>query len=257
MGADKPNPGAIEKALDLMLAFAPKNYEMGTVQLSEKTGFHIATVNRTLKILAKKRFLQQHPETRKFTLGPAILALVESFLNSLHENLLPTALPHLNELRDKVRETVVMEVISGMSGIISYVAEGKKALNIRAAIGARTPTHAAAGAKAILAFSEKETIEKFLKKKMRRFTETTITDPKKLKTQLQKIRRDGVAFAREEIDEGINAIGAPILNHEGRPMAAVVLVGPSSRVKCDVNSSLVHEVKRTASQIAANLFPGD
>ena len=257
MATIKSNPTAIEKALDLLLAFAPRNHEMGTVELSGKTGFHVATVNRTLKILSQKKFLQRNPKTRKFTLGPAIMALGEAFINSLNENMLPVALPHLQALCDKVRETVVLEVVSGMSGIIAYVAEGKQALNIRASLGGKTPTHAAAGAKAILAFSEDETIEEFLQKRMRRYTRKTITDPKKLRTHLEKIKKDGVSFTQEEIDEGINAIGAPILDHEDRPMAAVVIVGPSSRVKCDINSPLVHELKKTASQISANFFHVD
>ena len=82
MTSHESKPGAIEKALDILLAFFPRNHEMGNVELSEKTGFHIATVNRTLKILSKKKFLQQNPKTRKFTLGPAIMALGESFINA-------------------------------------------------------------------------------------------------------------------------------------------------------------------------------
>jgi DNA-binding IclR family transcriptional regulator len=64
-----------------------------------------------------------------------------------------------------VRETVILEVISGENGIVVYAAQGKQTIGIRANIGSRLPTHAAAGAKAIIAFSSPETVDAFLKKK--------------------------------------------------------------------------------------------
>ena len=247
-------PTAIEKALDILLAFTPNNPDMGTVELSQKTGFHTATVNRTLKALTGKKFLYKNPITRKFSLGPAIFALGEAVLESVRGNLLPVAIPYIRELSQNLRETVVLEVLLGMSGIIAYVEQGDHTLNIRADIGGRVPTHASAGSKAIIAFSEQETVERFLKKKLERFTKTTITDPEKLRMQFKKIREDGVAFTKEEMNLGVNAIGGPVFNYENRPVAAIVVVGPASRVKCNKKSPMVAQLKETAFKISANLF---
>ena len=106
----------------------------------------------------------------------------------------------------------------------------------------------------MIAFSETEIIDGFLKKKLRRFTKNTMTDPEKLRRHLEEVKRKGVAFTREEIDVGINAIGVPILNHENRPVAAVVIAGPSLRIRCDLKSPIVAEIRKTASNIAAHLF---
>ncbi len=254
MEKQKLNSNAVEKALRILMAFYPRNSEMGTVELSRKTGFHIATVNRIVWILARNRFLFQNPLTRKFNLGPSVFALGEAAIESLSDNLLHKALPYLNELCEKVHETVVLEVISGENGIVAYVAQGKQTIAIRANIGSRLPTHAAAGAKAIIAYSAEEVMENFLKKNLRRFTYKTITDPEKLRGHLQEIRKQGVSFCREEIDLGVNAIGVPIFNHKNQPEAAIVVVGPSQRVRCSVKSPMVAEIRRTASMIAAQLF---
>jgi len=254
METKKLNSNAVEKALRILMAFYPRNPEMGTVDLSRRTGFHIATVNRILRILARNRFLSQNPLTRKFNLGPSVFALGEAAVESLSDNLLHRALPYLNELCERVRETVVLEVMSGGSAVAAYVARGKQTLGIRANIGGRLPTHAAAGAKAILAFSTGETMENFLRKNLRRFTNKTITDPERLRSHLQKIRKRGVSFCEEEIDEGVNAIAVPILDHKNKPKAAIVVVGPSQRIKCNVKSPLVAELRKTASLIAVQLF---
>jgi IclR family KDG regulon transcriptional repressor len=247
-------PTAIEKALDILLAFTPNNHDMGTVELSQITGFHTATVNRTLKALMRKKFLYQNPQTKKFILGPAILALGEAVIESVRGNLLPIAIPYIRELSQKLRETVVLEVLLGMRGIIAYVEQGDHTLAIRADIGGRVPTHASAGAKAIIAFSEQETIEKFLNQKLKRYTKTTVTEPEILRIKLKKIRDDGFAFTKEEMSLGVNAIGVPIFNHENRPVAAIVVVGPSSRVKYNKKSPIVAQLKKSALEISANLF---
>ena len=49
---------AVEKALDLLIAFTPYNREMGTLELSEKMGFHKSTVSRLLHVLTRKGLLQ-------------------------------------------------------------------------------------------------------------------------------------------------------------------------------------------------------
>ena len=254
MNRDSQKISAIEKALLMLMALSGGTYEMGTVELSRKLSFHTATVSRILKILAKTGFVKQSELTHKFRLGPAALSMAQTAMESLGENLVRVAIPHLLELCEKVRETVVLEVISGKSARIAYVAQGKQTLSIRAMIGGRLPSHAAAGAKAIIAFSELEIIEMFLKKRMPRFTKRTITDPNKLRHQLNRVRKTGIAYTREEIDEGVNAIGAPILDFSNKPVAAAVVVGPSARVKCSIHSPIAKELQDTTANIAAELF---
>jgi IclR family acetate operon transcriptional repressor len=254
MTRDSQNIPAIEKALSVLMALSGGTHEMGTVELSEKLGFHTATVSRILKILTKAGFVKRSELTRKFGLGPAVLAMAQSAMESLGENLVRVAIPHLLDLCEKVRETVVLEVISGKSARIAYVAQGKQTLSIRAIIGGKLPAHAAAGAKAIVAFSEPEIIDMFLKKRMPLITQKTITDPNKLRCELSRVRKTGIAFTREEIDEGVNAIGAPILDFSSKPVAAAVVVGPSARVKCSIHSPIVRELQETIANIAAELF---
>lgn len=254
MNRDPQKISAIEKALSVLVAISGGTYEMGTVEISKKLGFHTATVSRILKILTKAGFLKQNELTHKFRLGPAILSMAQTAMESLGENLVRVATPHLLDLCEKVRETVVLEVISGKSVRIAYVAQGKQTLSIRAIIGDKLPAHAAAGAKAIIALSEPETIDMFLKKRMHRFTQRTITDPDKLRSELNRVRKTGIAYTREEIDEGVNAIGAPILDFSSKPVAAAVVVGPSARVKCSIHSPIVKELQETTANIAAELF---
>jgi DNA-binding IclR family transcriptional regulator len=245
---------SIDKALTILSAFAPYNNEMGTIEISRKLGFHKATVSRILLNLTRHGFLHQNPKTKKFILGPTILTLAGTIRQSLNNNMLHIAKPFVDDLRDRIKETVILEVISGENTIIVYVAEGPRPIRIAGTVGDILPAHVAAGAKAILAFSSPDVWKSFSNAKMHSFTENTITDPKVLHDQFEEIRGQGFAFDNEEHDIGINAIGAPIFNNEEKPVAALVVAGPSQRITWDGDSSYVPKVKETAAKISAQLY---
>jgi DNA-binding IclR family transcriptional regulator len=245
---------SIDKALTILAAFVPYNNEMGTIEISRKLGFHKATVSRILLNLTRHGFLHQNPKTKKFVLGPTILTLAGTVRQSLNNNMLHIAKPFVDDLRDKIKETVILEVISGENTIIVYIAEGPRPIRIAGTVGDILPAHVAAGAKAILAFSSPNVWKRFFNAKLPSFTENTITDPKVLHEQFEDIRRQGFAFDKEEHDIGINAIGAPIFNNEDKPVASIVVAGPSQRITWDNDSSYVPKVKETAAKISAQLY---
>lgn len=247
---------SIEKALEILLLFTPYNQELGTGEISRKLGIHKATASRILRTLTEKGFLRQDPESRKFTLGPAVSDLGRAYNNSLSANLVHLAKPYLEALRNDLGETVVLEILSGSSTVMAYVAEGPQRVRIAGTVGDRLPVHAAAGAKAILAFSTPEMVEKLLSGGMPRLTPNTITDPAAYRKELEKTRRRRYSVDREEIDVGINAIGTPIFDHNGDPVAAVVVAGPAQRVTGKRGSPMVRRVMKTAEEITRILHYG-
>jgi DNA-binding IclR family transcriptional regulator len=252
----RPNQkfNSIEKALTILSSFSPYNQEMGTIEISEKLGFHKATVSRILLNLARHSFLQQNPRTKKFMLGPYILKLARAINQSLHNNLVHIAKPYVDDLRDKLKEPVVLEVLSGKNTIIVYLAEGSRPVRLAGTVGDILPLHVAAGAKAILAYSSHDLRESLLEGELARFTPNTITDRNLLRGQFQEIRRQGFSFDAEEHDVGINAVGAPIFNSEEKAVAALVVAGPSQRITWGSGSKIVPLLKETAEKISAQLF---
>ena len=98
---------AIEKALQILLTFIPGNQEMGTVEISQKLGFHKATVSRILANLTKFGFIQQNLQTKKFRLGHSSLNLGHAVSQSVSNNhITHLAKPFIDNLRDSIRETL-------------------------------------------------------------------------------------------------------------------------------------------------------
>jgi IclR family KDG regulon transcriptional repressor len=250
--ADK-KPNSIEKALEILQAFTPYNQELGTGEISQKLGLHKATSSRILRTLADKGFLQQDSETKKFSLGPAASDIGRAYNHGLNSNLVQLAKPYIDDLRSTLEETVVLEVLSGASTVMAYVAEGPQRVHIAGTVGDRLPVHAAAGAKAILAFLPEDVAQRVIGDELPQLTPNTITGPEAYRSGLEKIRRNGYSIDREEIDIGINAVGVPIFNHKDEPVAAVVVAGPSQRITGKDDTAVVIWTKRTAAEISAQL----
>ncbi|MBU2499672.1 MAG: IclR family transcriptional regulator, partial [Proteobacteria bacterium] len=190
---------SIEKALCILSCFTPYNEEMGTLEIGRQLGFHKATVSRILKTLTNHGYLSQNFQTKKFKLGPSIMDLGRAVNQSLRTNLVPIAKPFIDDLRDKLKETITLEVLSGESTFMAYIAEGPQLVRLAGSIGDRLPIHAAAGAKTILAFSPPDKVNRLLDVKLQRFTRHTVTNKTLLRRQLREIKEKGVAVDREEI----------------------------------------------------------
>lgn len=245
---------AIEKALEILLAFAPHNQEWGTTELSEKLNFHKATTSRILLTLVDYGFVRQNPDTKKFSLGQAVHKLGLALSESLSNNFVQIAKPYLNELRDILDETITLELWSGDSTVMTYIAENSRPVRVAGRVGDRLPFYAAAGAKAILSFAASHRVETLLQQELKQLTPTTVTDPERFKQQLLEFKQQGFAVDYEEIDVGICAIGVPIFNHEHRAFAAAVVVSPTQRLDASPDSPTVKALKQTAGAISANLF---
>jgi len=108
--------------------------------------------------------------------------------------------------------------------------ESPKNLKAIMPIGSKAPLYAGATSRCLLAFSEKDFIENYLKKaKLKRITKTTITNIEDLRKNLELVRKKGYAESQEELLSGFGALSAPILNHNGVSIAALGLAIPERR----------------------------
>ena len=153
---------SLEKALKLMTVFIPDNRELGTVELAEIMGLHRSTASRLLSVLKLHGYLRQNPENRKYSIGPTVADLATAYRRSFQTTFLQIAKPQIDELRNEVGQTAILEVPSGDRTVLTYVAEGFGSIRIKSGVGDRHHFHTSAGGKSILAFSKQEFIDDFL-----------------------------------------------------------------------------------------------
>ena len=245
---------SLERALEVLLYFRPHNAEAGTIELSQKLGLHKSTVSRILAVLKNYGFLQQNPENRNYSLGPSIADLGASLRRSLRLNFTLIAKPYLDELRNTAGETVVLELPLPDRTVLAYVVEGLGPVRIRGTIGDRHYYHTSAGGKAILAFTDPDHRASVLSQQLEAVTPCSLTHRTEFEKELAVIRRTGFAFDRQENNTGIQAFGAPVFDHEGKPAAAVVIAGAAQNVTWERKEYFVSLLKGVASKISEQLF---
>lgn len=244
---------SIEKALEILRAFTPDNRPLRSVEISHRLGMNKATVNRILIILKKRGFVVQDDATRRYRLGPSTALLARAVKQSLNGRLVALAKPYLDSLRDKVGETVHLEVLTGGRIFLSYSAKGIRQVTVTPRVGDQMAVNANAGAKAIMAFCPQEMITKHLAGKLTKFTTKTVTDPSKIRKEFEEIRTIGLAYDKEEYDEDVHAVAAPIFNHERRVVGAVVIIAPAFRMSSSIESGSLELLKDTATDISDRL----
>ncbi|MEG0258774.1 MAG: IclR family transcriptional regulator C-terminal domain-containing protein [Lysinibacillus sp.] len=70
----------------------------------------------------------------------------------------------------------------------------------------------------------------FLEQTLPAFSQYTITDPEKLRIELDKVRKEMVGTSIGEFDESENAISAPIFDKKQNVVAFITLGAPSFRL---------------------------
>jgi DNA-binding IclR family transcriptional regulator len=89
--------------------------------------------------------------------------------------------------------------------------------------------------------------------RLQRFTDTTITERRKLEDELDEVRRDGYSVCVGELEETLYGVSAPILNERGRPIAIVSVWGPQHRVPEERLPELGRQARHAADEIKALL----
>ena len=243
----------IEKALLVFKCFAKGNVTLGTTELSKKLGVNKATMSRVLTTLKNHEFLEQDPSTRRYRLGPAMARMARAVNRNMNGEVVAAARPLADRLRDKVGETVHIELLSGNNIYLAYAAVTPNPVSLTIEVGDQVMPHAHAGAKAIIAFSKPEVIERWLKRDFFPFTENTVTDPEDLRKIYSKIRRTGIAYDWEEYLYEIYAVAVPVFNHNNSPVAAILIVVPSYRMEKKWDPRFIEALKETANEISARL----
>jgi DNA-binding IclR family transcriptional regulator len=146
------------------------------------------------------------------------------------------------------------------AGRVVYVDRipGSQAVTIPVStVGAVLPAHCSGVGKVLLAHLEPGQIDAILDRHgMQRFTDKTICERDALYAELHRVRRDGVAYDREEIQAGLCCVAAPVIDGEGVVVAAMSVSAPTSRFRASeeaYRSMIVQAAHGVSRQLRASM----
>jgi IclR family acetate operon transcriptional repressor len=220
---------SVGRALSVLELLAGPEPELGITELGRRLGVHKATASRLVATLADHALVERNPLTDKVRLGFGLIHLAGSAMAGL--DLVGQARPILQELAEATRETVNLGVLDRDLVLNVDQIAGTRSVVSVSWVGRRTPVHCTSNGKVLLAFADPAERERLLAHPLERRTAHTITDPSSLRDELDQVRRRGWAKTVEELEEGLNAVAAPVRRADGAVVAAVSVAGPAFRMR--------------------------
>jgi len=243
--------GSLRKGLEVIDCFT-RQPDWSLTELATALGQSKPTLFRILYTLEEFGYLQKNPETARYSLGLRLHALGSAAVRQ--EQLRWQTLPPLQDLARDTGETVHVGVLSDGESVCVQAVEGTRMVRMHAFVGKRTPAHASALGKMLLAHLPEAELEAQLAgRTLHRFTPNTITDPTALRRALEKIRRQGWVIDNEEMESGLRCVGAAVSDHTGRVCAAVAVSAPATRMEPERVQELIPLVQATAQRISQAL----
>jgi DNA-binding IclR family transcriptional regulator len=227
--------------------------ELGATRVARELGVAKSTACRMLAALAAGGMLERTGSGR-YRLGLRLFEIGQLAVDRLM--LRELALPLLGELREVLRETAQLAVPVGADVLYVDRLESSGAGTIfHTELYRRGPGHSSSAGKAMAAFNP--VMERaILTRGFTRRTPFTIVDPARYRQVLRQVRKDGFAASREEHTMGMSSVAAPILIPRGDrtvAVAAISVVGSTSRVLGPRKIAVVQSVRRAASRVSSAL----
>lgn len=213
---------SVERAFAVLDALAGGG-ELGTNEVARRTGINASTVSRLLATLASARFVEHVADSGRYRLSVRLIELGNAVLGRLDVREL--ARPHLQALVRETGETATLSAPGEHDAITIDFAHSSSVVQSVAQLGRPSIGHATATGKVMLAFGDVDIPEEPLPA----YTARTITTPAALVEELGRVRERGFADAREEREEGLAAIAAPVWDSSGELAGIIGLQGPAAR----------------------------
>jgi DNA-binding IclR family transcriptional regulator len=211
----------IERMMELLAELERAGPGRTIRELTEALTLPRTSVYRILNTLQRHGMVRRD-ERGAYHLGRRLLSLAAHVAARAAEvDVGAVCRPFLDRLAAELGEGVKLSVLDREGVLVLAVAPGRREYALTVTPGQRTPAHAGAAGKLLLAHLDPGELEGRLAAPLAAYTARTITDRRRLAAELGRIRRLGWAQDRGEYAPSILAFAAPVFGRDGRLVAAI------------------------------------
>ena len=243
---NKPSIQVIERMMKLLDVLSFHHDPVSLKQLALETGLHPSTAHRILAAMSVSGFVERG-EPGSYQLGIRLLELGNLVKSRI--NIRDAALPLMQRLHRELGESVNLGVRQGDEIVyVERTSSGRSSVRVVHLVGARAPLHVTAVGKLFLLEDGSSRTRDYARRTgLPGFTQASLTTLTALEKELDKVRRHGVAFDNEEIEQGLRCIAAPVRDDSGELVAGLSVSAPADRH----NPDWATRIRLTADEISA------
>lgn len=243
---------SVDKALRLLEILSQSENPMRLRDIAVASELTRSNAFRMLQTLRDLGYVQQVGDGSQYDLTLKIFAIGARKVAS--NALVSAAHPVLQRLSERVAENVILSVREGLTSVAVDRIEGRAFVRTFAFLGARAPLHAVSGGKVLLAWAPDEVVDA-MAENLTPFTQATISDPDRLRAEIDTIRARGYATTFHEINDVACGVAVPIRSRHGDVVAALSVSGPMEDLDDALIARFVTELNAHAAQIE-QAWPG-
>jgi DNA-binding IclR family transcriptional regulator len=214
---------AIDKCFSILALMAEAKRPFGFNEIVKSLGLNKSTVFNLLHTLNDLAVLEKGPDGL-FRLGTRLFILGNAAAGG--SDLIQTVHPYLETINRELRLSTFFGILSDQEVIIVDKADRALRMKVSSEIGMRIPIFAGVAGKALLSQLPESEIDEILSGiTPKRYTPRTIVDKRVYRKEILRVRKDGIAYDREEYIEGLNAVAVPLQTYREGLQAAIWAVG--------------------------------
>lgn len=237
----------IERLARLLDVIAGHEDSVSLKILSAETGLHPSTAFRILSSLAEHGFVERTARGN-YQLGVKLMQLGSRVHASV--DIRKIALPLMEQLRDRLGETVNLTVREGDEVVYIERSLAKRMIRVEQVIGSRAPLHVTAVGKLLLGDQGEAACRSYAKRsKLPAYTKNTHTKITGLLQDCIAAAKRGYALDNEEAELGVGCIGTLIHDAGGHVVAGLSVSAPIERRR----DEWIAQVMETGAQISKQL----
>ncbi|HET7357143.1 MAG TPA: IclR family transcriptional regulator [Nocardioidaceae bacterium] len=240
--------GVLDKVMAILHAFPDGAGRLQPPEIATRLGISQPTAYRLMKGMAEHGLLDY--DTGGYRLGVELLHLGARVTDGL--SLYHVARPHLEWLRDTTSENAELHLLHGHTRVPIEVMASPRNLRPMGQVGVPFPIHVGASSKVLLAWLPAPDRRSLANESHRADPSPASFDPQAWEEELTHTRECGWAESDGEREDGVSSIAAPVRDHSGSVVAAMVLSGPTTRfVDPKVRSSARQATLEAAARASA------
>ena len=262
---DRPQRGiqSIEVGGQVLRAMAHAGRPMALKDLAREADMPAAKIHPYLVSFARIGLMEQDAESGRYFLGP--LALQLGLISLKQANPVQAAAAELPELVQRIGHTVAIAVWGSRGATIVRLEESPAPIHVNMRQGTVFSLAGTATGRLFAAYRAGGEVKELLDDERRRQKShpapaianvppaRAVPAWREFERELGEVRAHGLARSDGETLPGVNAIAAPVFDHEGQIVLAVTAIGPASIFDLAWDGAIAREVRACAARISRRL----
>lgn len=259
-GNDSRGVSVLTNGLAVIRAFSVDEPLQGVSEIAAKVGLHKSTVSRILSTLEAEDIVERDPESRRFRLGLGVISLAGPLLANL--DVRRVAYPVLTDLSRRTGETAALMLWDGHEAVCVEQVPSSHQVKHTTPLGTRYRDAASSSVQIFLAGMDDFGVQAMMRDGRISYPGLDEAGLDSYLLRLHKVAERGYAINYGETSLEEVGVAAPVSDHRGERVAAVLLSAPRFRISQDqlgtigeATAAAAHEVETRLGGLTAARIP--